>query len=427
MSVPPALLSLAQKPRFWTDFFWDTEPDYDWQDDEASPYPQLKHCHIELYVSRQYRLTLALDEDLSYFSLQLRHSGNKKPVEIAWDDQAHWHPHVLKWEELDLIGRWMALNDSQLPHPGLPLVLLHRFAPLCEGDDVEIVHPLLEAAYRSLGVFKNRQIENYLHKFDRREAGFNWQCGPRQRWYLQQNEDAPEASAVELYTLRHSRARSFPFAAWDGLIQEVHQKCKKVVKREWLTSNGRAAEHVAKSVATEGDVTGLLVLADTLEEGGCDNRTIVDSLRDRRFPVRGSWVVEVLLDLEPGTVIKKVCGSAKRKQRVTYRFEIMIPSRTRRYHLPDETLRRIVDQLDGALSEAGLGKAEVSGMMERESANGVLLEESVFVSANAANDRDRAVRIIQEILRQNEAPARTRIEQQTPTRQNVPYTRAQRE
>src|SRR4051812_12948402 len=131
MPFPEAFLALTQKPEFWRQFFfemWDEE------------FPELEGCRLEFPVGEGSALTLDLDTSLSYFGLGLRHPGAAAPSEIAWDDQAHWHPHVLRWEELDLVCRVVALDDPTLPHPGLPLALLHRFTPICLGDDDAVIH-----------------------------------------------------------------------------------------------------------------------------------------------------------------------------------------------------------------------------------------------------------------------------------------------
>src|SRR5579862_3894297 len=120
MILPQSLHPLVRMRRFWTDFFWQTEP----QDDG---YPELESCTVELPVAEGYLLSLSLDPGLSYFSLRFASPG-QEAVEIAWDDTAHWHPHVLRWQELELICRTVALQDAELPHPGILLLLLHRFA-----------------------------------------------------------------------------------------------------------------------------------------------------------------------------------------------------------------------------------------------------------------------------------------------------------
>src|SRR5262249_16169960 len=132
-----------------------------------------------------------------------------QPEQIAWDDQAHWHPHVLRWEELDLVGRCSALADPSLPHPGLVVVLLHRFTPTCLKDDVDVIFPLLESAYRSLGVFSLREIDDRIERYDCRQGVLTWRRGAA-GWSLHQSE-AADSSGFCLYTLRNPENDEFPF------------------------------------------------------------------------------------------------------------------------------------------------------------------------------------------------------------------------
>src|SRR5262249_40043151 len=150
--------------RFWTDFFWETR---------APEYPRLKDCTVRLPIAGGYRLGLSLDEFLCYFSLEFACPG-RKAVEIAWDDQAHWHPHVLRWQELELICRAIAIQDADLPHPGVVLLLLHRFAPICVGDDLDVIVPMLEAAWQQLDAFSDSEIAGFIERADARDAGFRW-------------------------------------------------------------------------------------------------------------------------------------------------------------------------------------------------------------------------------------------------------------
>jgi hypothetical protein len=46
------------------------------------------------------------------------------------------------------------------------------------------------------------------------------------------------------------------------------------------------------------DNTGLAILADAVEEAGCDDPEILAHLRSARAHVRGCWVVDAILDKE---------------------------------------------------------------------------------------------------------------------------------
>jgi hypothetical protein len=84
------------------------------------------------------------------------------------------HPHVLRWEEADLIGRLQALRDPDLPHPGALLLLLLPYVASIEGSDHRLGLRLLNRALRSLGVFTGRRIRYRLSAFNRAPADSAW-------------------------------------------------------------------------------------------------------------------------------------------------------------------------------------------------------------------------------------------------------------
>lgn len=60
----------------------------------------------------------------------------------------------------------------------------------------------------------------------------------------------------------------------------------------WLTSTVRA---VAAGVYESRDFSGLPVLADALQEAGCDDSVILDHCRTAGWHARGCWVVDAIL------------------------------------------------------------------------------------------------------------------------------------
>ncbi|HEY8460198.1 MAG TPA: hypothetical protein VIM99_07445, partial [Blastocatellia bacterium] len=115
MPLPESLRPLIGTRRFWTDFFWITEV-------EEDAYLDLEDCRVELPLAGGYGVSLSLNEELCYHSLGFI-SPRAETVEIAFEDEAHAVPYALRWEELELICRTIALQDPELPHPGIPLLL----------------------------------------------------------------------------------------------------------------------------------------------------------------------------------------------------------------------------------------------------------------------------------------------------------------
>jgi hypothetical protein len=64
---------------------------------------------------------------------------------------------------------------------------------------------------------------------------------------------------------------------------------------DWLTSTAR---ELAQATYDDQDFDRLPILADALEEAGCDNREIMGHLRGLQPHVRGCWALDLLLGLK---------------------------------------------------------------------------------------------------------------------------------
>ncbi|MFO0826348.1 MAG: hypothetical protein U0792_25050 [Gemmataceae bacterium] len=61
---------------------------------------------------------------------------------------------------------------------------------------------------------------------------------------------------------------------------------------EWLTST---VVQLARGIYDERDFTRMPILADALQDAGCDNADILDHCRGTSPHVRGCWVVDLVL------------------------------------------------------------------------------------------------------------------------------------
>jgi hypothetical protein len=68
-----------------------------------------------------------------------------------------------------------------------------------------------------------------------------------------------------------------------------------VVRPEWLSANSGAARHLARLIADEGRFAELGILADALEDGGCDDEALVRHLREPAGHLRGCWGLDAVL------------------------------------------------------------------------------------------------------------------------------------
>jgi hypothetical protein len=67
---------------------------------------------------------------------------------------------------------------------------------------------------------------------------------------------------------------------------------------QWLTWNGACVVKVAQAIRRDREFSSLPVLADALEEAGCDNTAILEHCRRLGPHGHRCWVVDLLLGEE---------------------------------------------------------------------------------------------------------------------------------
>lgn len=68
------------------------------------------------------------------------------------------------------------------------------------------------------------------------------------------------------------------------------------IKRPWLKWNETIIPKLAQAIYDERAFDQMPILADALEEAGCDNLDILHHCRQPREHVRGCWVIDLILD-----------------------------------------------------------------------------------------------------------------------------------
>ncbi len=192
----------------------DNADDEDWEADDTA-------VDVEFDVGGGYRLRLTVDCPTDSYALQIVVPDSTDAAELGWDDLAAWHPYALRWFELDLICRAIAVLDSRLPHPGAPLALLCRFAAVFEGDDVNEVVAAVDAAYVSL---RPQRLDGYwprgtdwLERADFRGQGVIWQRDQDGNLWAYQGDD----EELDFYSTRTEPAAGtehFPHAQLKALL-----------------------------------------------------------------------------------------------------------------------------------------------------------------------------------------------------------------
>ena len=289
--VSEALRRLSEDPTFWSLL-------------RAGPSAPLddRELRTSLPVTAGYGLVLDVDLRTGEQSLGLREPATSEPVQLGWSEPGRPYPAALRWHELDLCARVIALEDPTLPHPGLVVALLSPFAPVTPDDDASAVAAIREAAYRSL----------------RREVAAPAQIGPEQaplplfvsqQWWPTPAGESPQVldeAAIAAYTapapvqLEVRTGKRFPR---EGLTELV-RRCADRLARQRQDRCYAEALPLAEHIAATGDLRPLPELLGTLTEAGCDHPTVLDALSEPLEPLEAWWMIETLAGAAPGTLLR---------------------------------------------------------------------------------------------------------------------------
>jgi hypothetical protein len=75
-------------------------------------------------------------------------------------------------------------------------------------------------------------------------------------------------------------------------------RSRPAVVPAWLAWNGHTIQSLARAIYTDSAFDRLPILADALEEAGCDNAELLAHLRGPGPHVRACWAVDLLLGKE---------------------------------------------------------------------------------------------------------------------------------
>jgi hypothetical protein len=205
---PEGLAEAMKSHRFWTDYLFLTAPDFVHDDDVS--------WDIDLPLGTSHVLRLRVS--LGYVSLMLVVAPARE-VELGWDDEAHWHPHALRWSEIVAIRERLHAQRRESPRDAaLALLLLFRFAPLVDDQEFADASVALAAPMSELAALSSKEQARALARVDFRRAGAVWvhEAGG---WTISQVEPIPNRQP-EVYSLRVPGG-PFPFEAWRRLAGEL--------------------------------------------------------------------------------------------------------------------------------------------------------------------------------------------------------------
>ena len=295
--VSEALRRLSEDPAFWAALQPGASAPRD-----PSPAGRAAELRVSLPVAGGYGLVLDLDLAAGEQFLGLREPATSDPVPLGWAAPDRPHPAALRWWELDLCARVIALEDPTLPHPGLVVALLSPFAPATADDDAPAIAAIREIAYRSL----------------HRDVPPPAEAGPEQaplplftgaQWWPRPPAASPQVldeAAIAGWTAPASVALEvrggarFPRRGLDDLVRHAAGRLSRLRDEQCYAG----VRPLARRIAATGDLRPVADLVGALTEAGCDHPTVLDALSEPLVPAEACWMVETLAGAEPGTLLR---------------------------------------------------------------------------------------------------------------------------
>jgi hypothetical protein len=106
---------------------------------------------------------------------------------------------------------------------------------------------------------------------------------------------ANDARALLHFRKSQKKARAEEKLQCDLLRDLVGPLSPPTLKDAWLTPNDRAVPRLAGAIYEERAFDRLAILADALEDAGCNERVLLDHLRAPGPHARGCWAVDLIL------------------------------------------------------------------------------------------------------------------------------------
>lgn len=192
---------------FWERYFWKLQDEFSYEFHEDDP--------LRFQLTAQDTLLLDPGEDLSYISLGYQYKGEEE-IEIAWDDEAYFHPFVMRFNEfLAIVDQIAAVNQIEA---WIPALLLRRFVGIESYSEFQKVSAWEFDKRKISGLFTEDELQEWLEESKHLDEAYwndisrKWSYQEPYGWVLE-GEDA--------YSLRNSANRSFPFQKWNRMLAEL--------------------------------------------------------------------------------------------------------------------------------------------------------------------------------------------------------------
>lgn len=203
---------MKMKKVFYTKTFWER---YFWKLQDEFSYEFLEDNPLCFRLTAHDTLLLDPGEDLSYISLGYQYK-NEEEIEIAWDDEAHFHPFVMRFNELlAIVDQIAAVHQIDT---WIPALLLRRFVGIESFAEFQTVSAWEFEIRKKSGLFTDDEIQEWLEESKHMDEAYwndcyrKWSYREPYGWVFE-GEDA--------YSLRNSANGSFPFQEWNRMLAEL--------------------------------------------------------------------------------------------------------------------------------------------------------------------------------------------------------------
>ncbi len=392
--LPADLRDLLKDPSFWSA--------YDRCDDDGADDDERWEDHpgwtLTADVGGGHTLVLEIDIDLGMVNLGVCPPGVTEPLQLGWDDDAHPFPHALRWDELDLIARAVALRDPDLPHPGPLLALAGRFVLLGEHDDLDAVTPLLAAAFGTgpADAAHWPTVRSWLYRCDGRGRGVTWQRDDAGNWTVDQDED--QGGDFTLYSLRAPESE-FPFDAWRALLAAAGRTVAEAVP---AAARDTLGDLPARAVA-DRDLSLAAQTGRTLAAAGVGHPVVLRGLAEPTHPAEVCWILETVTGAARGSLVARWFGPSALRGARRHRLSLHLAVGGR----PDPRgyATTVTRDLDRALRDRDLGHARQSGSSMRRDTAGGYVTHAVSVDIAVLDDLAAGTDLVRHtLLRHDPAP-----------------------
>lgn len=198
---------LFSSKKFWDRYFWNLHDEFSYGILEDNP--------IRFHLTEYDTLLLDPGEDLAYISLAYQYKTENE-LEIAWDDEAHFHPFVLRFTELQaIVDKIAAVHNVE---KWVPALLLRRFVGIESFAELQTISAWELEMRKTSGLFTEDELHAWFEKSKQDHENFWNDCD--RKWSYQE----PTGWGFEgndAYSLRNANNSHFPFQQWNRMLAEL--------------------------------------------------------------------------------------------------------------------------------------------------------------------------------------------------------------